>query len=46
MESAIVYLTLAAILMRAADHRITKAYILSIAVLLTMLVGIRGFYRI
>jgi undecaprenyl-diphosphatase len=44
MESAIVYLTLAAILMRAADRRLTKAYILSIAVLLTALVGISRVY--
>jgi undecaprenyl-diphosphatase len=40
MESAIVYLTLAAVLMRASDRRLTKAYILAIAVLLTILVGI------
>jgi undecaprenyl-diphosphatase len=44
MESAIVYLTLAAILMRAADSRLTKAYILGIAVLLTGLVGISRVY--
>ena len=44
MESAIVYLTLAAILMRAADSRLTKIYILAIAVLLTMLVGISRVY--
>ena len=35
MESAIVYLTLGAILMRAAESRATKIYILAIAVLLT-----------
>jgi undecaprenyl-diphosphatase len=40
MESAIVYLTLAAILMRASDSRATKLYILGIAVLLTTMVGI------
>ena len=40
MESAIVYLTLAAILMRASESRLTKMYILGIAVLLTTLVGI------
>jgi undecaprenyl-diphosphatase len=40
MESAIVYLTLAAILMRASDSRVTKMYILGIAVLLTTLVGV------
>ena len=44
MESAIVYLTLAAILMRAAESRFTKAYILAIAVLLTGLVGISRVY--
>ena len=44
MESAIVYLTLAAILMRASETRLTKFYILSIAVLLTTLVGISRVY--
>ena len=44
MESAIVYLTLAAILMRASDNRLTKMYILAIAVLLTALVGISRVY--
>jgi undecaprenyl-diphosphatase len=44
MESAIVYLTLAAILMRASDTRLTKFYILGIAVLLTTLVGISRVY--
>jgi undecaprenyl-diphosphatase len=44
MESAIVYLTLGAILMRAAESRITKIYILTIAVLLTALVGISRVY--
>jgi undecaprenyl-diphosphatase len=44
MESAIVYLTLAAILMRAAESRLTKAYILSTAVLLTALVGTSRVY--
>ncbi len=44
MESAIVYLTLAAILMRASETRLTKLYILGIAVLLTMLVGISRVY--
>jgi undecaprenyl-diphosphatase len=44
MESAIVYLTLAAILMRASDSRLTKSYILGIAVLLTGLVGISRVY--
>jgi len=40
MESAIVYLTLGAILMRAAESRLTKIYIFATAVLLTALVGI------
>jgi len=44
MESAIVYLTLGAILMRAADNRLTKLYILGIAMLLTALVGISRVY--
>jgi undecaprenyl-diphosphatase len=44
MESAIVYLTLAAILMRASQSRVTKFYILGIAVLLTTLIGISRVY--
>jgi undecaprenyl-diphosphatase len=44
MESAIVYLTLAAILMRASQSRVTKIYILGIAVLLTALVGVSRVY--
>ncbi len=44
MESAIVYLTLGAILMRASDNRSTKIYILAIAVLLTALTGISRVY--
>jgi undecaprenyl-diphosphatase len=44
MESAIVYLTLGAVLMRAADNRVTKLYILGIAMLLTALVGISRVY--
>jgi undecaprenyl-diphosphatase len=44
MESAIVYLTLGAILMRAADSRLTKIYILAVAMLLTMLAGISRVY--
>src|SRR3954447_11512185 len=44
MESAIVYLTLGAILMRAAQSRTTKLYILAIAVLLTVLVGVSRVY--
>jgi undecaprenyl-diphosphatase len=44
MESAIVYLTLGAMLMRAAESRLTKIYILSVAVMLTMLVGVSRVY--
>ncbi len=44
MESAIVFLTLGAILMRASETRLTKFYILFIAVLLTTLVGISRVY--
>ena len=44
MESAIVYLTLGAILMRVADSGLTKVYCLGIAVLLTVLVGASRVY--
>jgi len=44
MESAIVYLTLGAILMRVADDRLTKVYCLGIAILLTVLVGTSRVY--
>jgi undecaprenyl-diphosphatase len=44
MESAIVYLTLGAILMRVAERRLTKLYCLGIAVLLTALTGISRVY--
>jgi undecaprenyl-diphosphatase len=44
MESAIVYLTLGAILMRVADSRVTKVYCLGIATLLTIMVGISRVY--
>ena len=40
MQSAIVYLTLGAMLMRVAERRLTKLYILGIAMLLTFLVGV------
>jgi undecaprenyl-diphosphatase len=40
MESAIIYLTLGAMLMRMTKGRLTKLYCLSIAVLLTFLVGV------
>ena len=44
MESAIVYLTLGAMLMRVAESRLTKTYIMGMAVLLTMLVGVSRVY--
>jgi undecaprenyl-diphosphatase len=40
MESAIVYLTLGAMLMRVADGRLTKIYCLAVAVMLTAIVGV------
>jgi len=44
MESAIVYLTLGALLMRFAESRLTKLYCLGIAMLLTALVGVSRVY--
>jgi len=44
MESAIVYLTLGAMLMRVAETRLTKLYCLGIAMLLTALVGVSRVY--
>jgi undecaprenyl-diphosphatase len=44
MQSAIIYLTLGAMLMRIAERRLTKIYCLSIAVLLTLLVGVSRVY--
>ena len=44
MESAFVYLTLGAILMRATESRLTKLYCLGMAMLLTLLVGISRVY--
>jgi undecaprenyl-diphosphatase len=44
MESAIVYLTLGAMLMRIAERRLTKLYILGTAMLLTFLVGVSRVY--
>jgi undecaprenyl-diphosphatase len=44
MESAIVYLTLGAVLMRVAEQRLTKMYILGVAVLLTVMVGLSRVY--
>jgi undecaprenyl-diphosphatase len=44
MESAIIYLTLGTMLMRIAERRLTKAYCLILAILLTLLVGISRVY--
>ena len=44
MESAIIYLTLGAVLMRVATSRLVKAYCLGLAVLLTVLVGSSRVY--
>jgi len=44
MESAIIYLTLGAMLMRIAERRATKLYCIGMAVLVTLLVGISRVY--
>lgn len=44
MESAIIYLTLGAMLMRLAERRVTKIYCIGMAVLLTLLVGVSRVY--
>jgi undecaprenyl-diphosphatase len=44
MESAIIYLTLAAMMMRVAERRLTKLYCLFLGVLLTFLVGVSRIY--
>jgi undecaprenyl-diphosphatase len=44
MDSAIIYLTLGAMLMRIAKGRLTKIYCLSMAILLTFLVGTSRVY--
>ena len=44
MESAIIYLTLGAMMMRAVEGRLTKAYCMIMAVTLTLLVGISRVY--
>lgn len=44
MESAIIYLTLGAMLMRIADGQVTKIYCFSMALLLTFLVGASRVY--
>jgi undecaprenyl-diphosphatase len=44
MESAIVYLTLGAVLMRVAERRATKMYVFGVAILLTVIVGLSRVY--
>jgi len=44
MQSAIVFLTLGALLMRIAEGRLTKLYCFSMALLLTFLVGVSRVY--
>jgi undecaprenyl-diphosphatase len=44
MESAIIYLTLGAMLMRLAERRLTKIYCIGMAVFMTLLVGISRVY--
>jgi len=44
MQSAIVYLTLGAVLMRIADRRLTKIYCFGMALLVTLLVGVSRVY--
>jgi undecaprenyl-diphosphatase len=44
MESAIIYLTLGAMMMRIAERRLTKIYCMTMAVSVTLLVGISRVY--
>ena len=44
MTTAVVYLTLGALLMRVAQHRLTRLYIMSVAMLATFLVGASRVY--
>ena len=44
MQSAIIYLTLGAMLMRLAESRLTKAYCLIMAIVVTLLVGMSRVY--
>jgi undecaprenyl-diphosphatase len=44
MESAIIYLTLGAMLMRLAERRVTKVYCMGMAIFVTLLVGISRVY--
>jgi undecaprenyl-diphosphatase len=44
MDSAVIYLTLGAMLMRVAERRLTKVYCLAVALVLTLLVGVSRVY--
>jgi len=44
MESAIIYLTLGAMLMQLSESRLVKAYCIGLAIVLTLLVGISRVY--
>jgi undecaprenyl-diphosphatase len=44
MESAIIYLTLGTMLMRLAERRLTKAFCLVMAIVVTLLVGVSRVY--
>lgn len=44
MTTAVIYLTLGALLMRVADRRVTRLYIMGIAMLATVLVGASRVY--
>lgn len=44
MESAIVYLTLGAILMQLSERRVTKLYCMGVAIFLTVIVGVSRVY--
>jgi undecaprenyl-diphosphatase len=44
MTTAVIYLTLGALLMRIADRRVTRLYIMGIAILATVLVGASRVY--
>jgi undecaprenyl-diphosphatase len=44
MDSAVIYLTLGAMLMRVAERRLTKVYCLVVALVLTLLVGVSRVY--
>ena len=44
MDSAIIYLTLGAMLMRLTDSRVTKLYCIGMAIVLTLLVGVSCVY--